>query len=66
MKLPRDAGRNNKALERSGNMQPSNFVAIMAILNAMVERFKDDTVKANLAMLSQPFGTNIASNEKIH
>jgi hypothetical protein len=47
-------------------MQPSNFVAIMAILNAMVERFKDDTVKANLAMLSQPFETNIAVNEEIH
>ena len=43
-------------------MQSTNFVAIMAILNAIVQRFKDDAVKTNLATLGRPFGTSIAMN----
>lgn len=46
-------------------MQSTNFVAIMAILNAMVERFKEDAVKTNLATLGQPFGANLSGSGKV-
>jgi hypothetical protein len=43
-------------------MQAPNFVAVMAILNAMVQRFNDDTVKTNIATLGRPFGTSDSEN----
>jgi hypothetical protein len=43
-------------------MQAPNFVAVMAILNAMVQRFNDDTVKTNIATLGRPFGTSDGEN----
>jgi hypothetical protein len=43
-------------------MQPINFVAIMAILNAIVQRFNDDAVKSNLAILGQPCGAGVPVN----
>lgn len=41
-------------------MQSTNLAAIMAILNAIVQRFKDDAVKANLASLGQPLAAGVA------
>lgn len=35
-------------------MKPGNFIAILSILNALVERYKDEAVKKNLVALSQP------------
>jgi len=34
----------------------------MAILNAIVQRFKDDAVKTNLASLGQPLAAGVAVN----
>jgi hypothetical protein len=42
-----------------------NFVTVMAILNAIVQRFKDDTVKTNLAALAQPVVGSVAVDEAI-
>jgi hypothetical protein len=47
-------------------MQSPHFVAIMAILNAIVERFKDDAVKSNITTLGQPLGAKVAINGKIN
>ena len=43
-------------------MQSTNFVAIMAILNAIVQRFKDDTVKTHLTSLGQRLAAGVAVN----
>jgi len=53
-----------EAQKRKGvtTMQSTNLVAIMAILNAIVQRYNDDAVKMSLATLGQPFGTAVASN----
>ena len=40
-------------------MPSTNFVAIMAILNAIVQRFNDDAVKNNLASLVQPLAVGV-------
>ena len=43
-------------------MQSTNFVAIMAILNAIVQRFNDNAVKTHLASLVQPFAADVGVN----
>jgi len=46
----------------AATMPSTNFVAILAILNAIVQRFKDDAVKTNLASLGQPLAAGVAVN----
>jgi hypothetical protein len=43
-------------------MPSTNFVAIMAILNAIVQRFNDDAVKNNLASLVRPLAAGVPIN----
>lgn len=43
-------------------MPSTNFVAILAILNAIVQRFKDDAVKTKLTSLVQPLAAGVAIN----
>lgn len=43
-------------------MPSTNFVTIMAILNAIVQRFNDDAVKNNLASLVQPLAAGVPIN----
>jgi hypothetical protein len=51
-----------KSAARKGavTMRSANFVAIMAILNAIVQRFQDDAIKANLTSLGQPLAAGAA------
>jgi hypothetical protein len=53
-----------KSATRKGaaTMQSTNFVAIMAILNAIVQRFNNDAVKTHLASLVQPLAADIGVN----
>ena len=44
-------------------MQSTNFVAIMAILNAIAQRFNNDAVKTHLASLVQPLAAGVTVNE---
>jgi hypothetical protein len=53
-----------KSAARKGaaTMQSTNFVAIMAILNAIVQRFNNDTIKTHLASLVQPLAADVGVN----
>jgi hypothetical protein len=53
-----------KSATRKGaaTMPSTNFVAIMAILNAIVQRFNDDAVKNNLASLVRPLAAGVPIN----
>jgi hypothetical protein len=54
-----------KAGKGATTMHSINFVAIMAILNALAQRFNDDAVKSNLAILGQPCGAGVPVNGAI-
>ena len=43
-------------------MQSTNFVTIMAILNAIVQRFNNDAIKTHLASLVQPLAADVGVN----
>jgi hypothetical protein len=47
----------------AATMQSTNFVAIMAILNAIAQRFNNDAVKTHLASLVRPLAAGVTVNE---